>query len=140
MAHFRVDSAVVVHVGVPFAFFGADLTRQDACMELSMHHLVWRFSLPREHSRRRRANIGAVKIGADAAAKPLEMFGFTEACICARRARFRTGRQCSKRVSVIGYPLLITARVTPQHEFDGFHAGFYRDQVGVAIGLLPFTK
>ena len=70
---------MVVHVGMPFAFFGADVTRQDAGVELSMYHLVWRIRLPREHPRRRRANIGAVKIGRNAASKPLEMLGFAKA-------------------------------------------------------------
>ncbi len=78
-AGFRANPAMVVHVSVPVAFLGAELTRDDAGVELRMDEIVRRFGLAREDPGRGSAHISTVEIRADAAAQALDVVGFAKA-------------------------------------------------------------
>jgi hypothetical protein len=114
-AGFGADPAVRMYVGVALAFLGAELTRDDARMELRMHELVRRFSLPREDARGGAANVGAVEVRVDAAPKLFEVMRLAKAGIGARGARRGASLERIQSLDVVMRVLSVSPRMAPQH-------------------------
>lgn len=115
------NAAMIVQVGVGFAFIGADAAGENARVELGMHEIAGRFGLAREDAQRGRANVGAIEIRADATAELLEMFGLTEAGVGAGRAGIDAGAERADGFGVKPDALLVGAGVVAEHKFDRFH-------------------
>ena len=121
-ARFGAYPAMVVVLRVFLAFVGTNRAREHARVELGMDEVARRFRLAREDAERRRANVGAIEVGANAAAKVGEVLRFGEAGVGAGGAGCHAGREGRERLGVDGGALLIGAWVITEHQFDGFHA------------------
>lgn len=120
-ARFGADAAVGVGPGVTFALFGTQLAREDARVELGVHEIVWGFGLARDNPCSRAADIGAVQVGADAAAQLFEMLRLAQTRVGARGARRGTCLDGFNGFNVIRHMLTVAARVAVEHHFNGFH-------------------
>jgi hypothetical protein len=108
---------MIVHSCVLFAFVGAELTCDDARMELRVHKFIGAFGLPHNQSCCCSTDIRAVQIRADASAKHTHIARFSQAGIRARATDLFTKRESVEDLRVVLGALQVRSRVTPQHRF-----------------------
>ena len=121
-ARLRADAAVIVHLGVALAFISTALAGRDAGVELRVEDLADRLGLSREHAGGGAADVGAIEIGANAAAEFFEL-RFAEAGIGAGGADFSAGGKGAQGFRIGLDALRVRVRMSAEHHFNGFHAG-----------------
>lgn len=106
-----------MHAGVGLACVGAELTREDARVELGVDEFVWRLSQPSDQARCRGANVRTIQVGANTPPKHANITGFAQARISAGRANLLTKSERVERLGIGFQVLQVSSGVTPQHGF-----------------------
>lgn len=113
---------MVVRIAMRRAFVGASPTGDDAGVKLRVDEIVGCFGLPHQHPRRGGADVRAVQVGPDAAAKATNVLRLGEAGVGARVASVGARAQRGQGLRIEFDPLDVVPWVAAQHQFGCLHA------------------